>query len=437
MENKLDRHEQRERALGDVLKRGISTLTKGQKIFEPMRGTLSRLDERINQIETQLMVQDEKFNEQKLKMNKALESFENWIATNKPSKENVEATGKLTELSNQVEDMAVNVKAIREEVTHLITKHAATNETTTDLLLKTQNLIKSKLNATDNVVSRFDEKLSQFYAGAPPTEASRGTQWEENVIKSLDEIKTNIILVKSCDGGSDSGDKDFFIGINNQTLEAIEDMRHEVLLASDKSFIKTSSKIKEITDNLDASINELLKSVGESGTSESFCEGITSSVVDVKKELVNLHKLEQMLATMGDNVLSVKRSMEFNVHAITLEVGNVVKINSNELNETINNKFDAINETILSNHNGALANLTSKIETEISQVWRQVGIMYKEVSSSKDTLNKLQDLTEAYVNGTFSTMDSMGGKVKFDPYQNELLNNSFFSLRRLHKLRDA
>lgn len=74
-------------------------------------------------------------------------------------------------------------------------------------------------------------------------------------------------------------------------------------------------------------------------------------------------------------------------------------------------RFEALNETILSNHNGALSNLTSKIETEISQVWRQIGIMYQEVSSTKQALNKLQEQTEAYVNGTFTTMDSMEGKV--------------------------
>lgn len=60
-----------------------------------------------------------------------------------------------------------------------------------------------------------------------------------------------------------------------------------------------------------------------------------------------------------------------------------------------------------------MANLTSKIETEISQVWRQIGIMYQEVSSSREALNKLQQQTEAYVNGTFATMESMEGKVCF------------------------
>jgi hypothetical protein len=74
-------------------------------------------------------------------------------------------------------------------------------------------------------------------------------------------------------------------------------------------------------------------------------------------------------------------------------------------------RFDDIDVTILENHHGSLANLSSKIETEMSQVWRQIGIMYQEISSSKHSLDRLQQQTEIYVNGTLSTMDGMEGKV--------------------------
>lgn len=399
----MDRHEQRERALGEIIKRGLQTLQKGQKIFEPMRGTFSRLDERISQIETVLLSQDEKFNDQQSKLNRAIESIDKWMST-KSSSSGGEPE-KLTEVSQQIEDLSVNVKELRKEIDALTTKHDGSAQTTKDSLLNVEQQIVKKLDSAAETIARIQENVNQI--GGTKLSTTEGTSWEDTISKELQTIKSN--LGQGCSGGSGDAsiiDKDFFIGLNNQTLEAIEDIRHEVFVASDKNYLKTSTKLKETATKLDESINEILKNVGESS-----CDGISTSIADVKKDVGELHKLEQMLAQMGDNVLSVKRGMEFNVHAITLEVTDVIKSSTKQLNSTINDQFDAINQTIFTNHNGAIANLTSKIETEISQVWRQIGIMFNEVSSSKDALEKLQNTTESYVNGTVETMDNMQGKV--------------------------
>lgn len=67
--------------------------------------------------------------------------------------------------------------------------------------------------------------------------------------------------------------------------------------------------------------------------------------------------------------------------------------------------------TILDEENGALTNLTSKIGEEIDQVWRQIGIMHQQMTLNADTLNKLQNHTDIYVNGSLNVMDRMTGKV--------------------------
>lgn len=52
-------------------------------------------------------------------------------------------------------------------------------------------------------------------------------------------------------------------------------------------------------------------------------------------------------------------------------------------------RFDKIEATIVENQTSALTNLSSKIETEMSQVWRQIGIMYQQLTASKMSLDKL------------------------------------------------
>jgi len=68
----------------------------------------------------------------------------------------------------------------------------------------------------------------------------------------------------------------------------------------------------------------------------------------------------------------------------------------------------------MTQQNGNAANLSSKIETEISQVWRQIGIMYQQLSNSAEMLQRLQQQTEAYVNGSLKTIGGMEGKVNFN-----------------------
>lgn len=386
LENKLDRHEQRERALGEIIKRGLQALQKGQKIFDPMQGSYVRLEDRVGQIETLLLGLDEKFNEQS-KFHRVIDSMEKFMTAHSRAPSN---SDKLNELSNQVEDLSVNVKGLRQEVDSLRTQYDSNSRAAQSSLQNIENNVAKKLDESANRIGRIQDSLNRIGG-------TRADGNEDSISRDLQYIKSNIgsHACGSGNGGSDSIDKEFLTSLNNQTLDAISDMRHEVLTASDKSYAKTVTKLKETAAALDAE----LKNIGEG------CDGTDS-------KLNEFHKLEQMLAQMGDNVLSIKRNMEFNVHAITLEVSDAIKANSKEMAASVGDKFEAINETIWNNHNGAITNLTSKIETEVSQVWRQIGIMYQEVSSSKDALNKLQELTTSYVNGTVETMDHMEGKVK-------------------------
>ena len=63
-----------------------------------------------------------------------------------------------------------------------------------------------------------------------------------------------------------------------------------------------------------------------------------------------------------------------------------------EMDSQLQEQFKDITQTILSNQNEALGNLTKKVEKEIGQVWRQMGIMYGQVSNSIKILEKVMKI---------------------------------------------
>uniref|UniRef100_U5EM88 Putative leucine-rich repeat-containing protein n=1 Tax=Corethrella appendiculata TaxID=1370023 RepID=U5EM88_9DIPT len=441
LDNKLERHELREKSLGELVKKGLITLQKNQRIFEPIRGTLERLEERVSNIETVLLAQEEKFSLQQIKLAEALEGVLKWMNEHSrsfdgssrmdadDSKEDDDGS-----LAKKVDDLADSIKSLRREVAEYKNDKFTSEETNKNLLAQTEKLVNSKLASADEVIGKLEEKLSQFYITSPVVAPNRNSEWEENIVQSINEIKENINSVKQNGGsGGVSIDKEFIHGLTNETLEAISDLKLEVLTASDKSFTKTSTRIKETNEALETAINEVLKTVTEEATaSETFYSEAQKEFDQIRENITRLSKLEEVLLQTGENVLETKRRIEFGNLQTVLEVGNVVKGNSKDLNSTINKRFDIIDTTILNNHHGALANLSSKIETEISQVWRQIGIMYQEISSSKQALDRLQQQTESYVNGTLTTMDSMEGKVSLITHgMAEVDSNLNFLLGRL------
>merc|ERR1711862_763120 len=100
------------------------------------------------------------------------------------------------------------------------------------------------------------------------------------------------------------------------------------------------------------------------------------------------------------------------VQQIIFKVGELVQVSGGEMDDQLKEKFEDITRTILSNQTEALANLTRKVEKEIGQVWRQMGIMYGQVSNSISILEKVKSQTEGYVNNTGKNLGKMEGTVE-------------------------
>lgn len=91
----------------------------------------------------------------------------------------------------------------------------------------------------------------------------------------------------------------------------------------------------------------------------------------VNQELHDLEKGQSVMVSMADHVLDTKKRVEYGVHRILLEVGDLVKAQGININDTLNSRFDGISNDIMDNQNGAVANLTTKMEQEMNQVCKK------------------------------------------------------------------
>ena len=74
------------------------------------------------------------------------------------------------------------------------------------------------------------------------------------------------------------------------------------------------------------------------------------------------------------------------------QVSELIELSGGEMDDNLAAKFETITRTILSNQTDALNTLTSKVEKDIGQVWRQMGIMYGQLSNSINILEKVSVL---------------------------------------------
>ena len=105
---------------------------------------------------------------------------------------------------------------------------------------QTEALVKDRANQADEFAKKLEEKLKNYSVG-------KSADFESQVSGSLTQLKTDIkeLLNKGvkahagssviAGAGLSEADKSFLKELSNDTRDAIQDMRLEVLTASDKS----------------------------------------------------------------------------------------------------------------------------------------------------------------------------------------------------------
>lgn len=422
--DKLERHEYRERQLGEQLKKALVGLDKRHRAtdlnLDAISKVVNQLDGRLLNIEKMIAQRDERERIQLQKTTDAMENIQNSLQT---WMKNIGA--KIDALDNRgggqtagpefrahIEQLVTNVGHLEAYIRKISDKPADSEA----LKLASETIANTVAN-TERVLSHYEAKLTELQGNAGSIQTSNSQDWHTTFITALETHKKILQDLKTFTEEATNQLNTLpnlteIKEITNSTHDLLQEIRYEVIAGTDKGIAKLDAKLSEAQSMLGHGQEEILKTVTDAGViAEGVYGDITRSYEELLKEVRRSGEVESVLIQTADNVMDTKRRIEYGVHQILLEVGDLVKLHAKELNATVNRRFDSLSSTIVDNQTGALTNLTSKIETEISQVWRQIGIMYQQLTASAGALDRLQQQTETYVNGSLETMGSMGGKV--------------------------
>ncbi|KAK3880583.1 hypothetical protein Pcinc_014941 [Petrolisthes cinctipes] len=203
------------------------------------------------------------------------------------------------------------------------------------------------------------------------------------------------------------------LGLLNNTTQ--ESMNHYSNLL--KTTIETSAtKVDESVATLGSELKEgnvnIMDILDDHGSqAETLQNTVLDNYSELSDEIRSLKRVEQVMINTADSVLDTKRSIEFGIQQIILELGEIVKSSGSTINSTLSDQISNVSFAILKNQTSALTNMTAKMENEISQVWRQIGIMYQQMAQSVDLLDQLKDTTKEHMNASLSRVGNMDGTV--------------------------
>jgi hypothetical protein len=202
--------------------------------------------------------------------------------------------------------------------------------------------------------------------------------------------------------------------VGNDTKTMFKDV--ESLLGDDDeaSGKKSLRKALESTEtNILSASKELKDIVVESGSmAESLFERVDTGYKELEEEIKGLANVEKVLLDTADSVMDTKRKIEFGVQQIIFKVSELIELSGGQMDDNLAAKFESITRTILSNQTEALTELTSKVEKDIGQVWRQMGIMYGQLSNSIGILEKVKSQTEEFTDKNSKNLGSMDNQVE-------------------------
>ncbi|XP_011261945.1 centromere-associated protein E isoform X2 [Camponotus floridanus] len=410
---KLERHEVRERQLGEQLKKTITILTKRVSAVDGLKLQLNKLDERISGIEHLFAQRDERERIQMQKTTDSLEDLESrlegWLTDIENKVAEINSRPEITPISNdnftdilnklnKIENNSIEgIAKLKEDLHNNV---AVMDRESTVLMEKAHTIFLQVQDVATRIgdIENSLEKIKQLTRSVQEKPLERQLD-----LPAFDEHMKKLVRVQELMENSSNrlyelpriNEVQMF---HNETQTMLQEVKHALKDIVTRSINNVEDRITEAKEETKESVTALRMD-------------LANNAERVSQDLQELEKGQSVMVSMADHVLDTKKRVEYGVHQILLEVGDLVKAQGININSTLTQRFDGISNDIMNNQNGALANLTSKMELEMNKIWRQINVMYQQMSESARALDKLHKQNEAYVNGTTSTMGGMESKV--------------------------
>lgn len=365
--DKLERHEYRERNLGEQLKKALSGLDRRERmqdtVLNEINTNIAYLGGRLQRIEETLKTQNEG---QKGAYSVDSDSIQTWVPI--------------------VEGMIKNSMSHESD--------------------GTKEVLHTMVNEINENVNRLEKKVATLESNLDRSTNYFIDRYEQNMVHS-ERIQSNTELImdtlKGIKGPSNTADVDVI-------LRELSDMKMGFEESSISRLNEITTEVKQIQEGWDRAKEDIISKLDAYSNTVSN-HNVQNDESKLDAQIATMTALEDMLSKAAANINETQRKVEYGVQQIVYEVTEMVHEQTKSINKVVNERFDNISGTILESQQGGLTNLSTKIETEISQVWRQIGIMYEQLTASASALQSLQKQTESYVNGSLKALDGMEGKV--------------------------
>ncbi|XP_034668340.1 uncharacterized protein LOC117901621 [Drosophila subobscura] len=423
LDNKLERHEHRERALGELLKKALQSLQKGQKSLEPINGIFGRLDERVSQIETMLITQEEKYNAQSDRFNQATEHMFKWMRENDecfkrpPATANLIAAPAPPAIPNEfVQEQQRLNKQLLEELQKLSSSVNSLLDSSKQTATQTQKNFDS-LPKANELLTQIEAKLQQHSSSVTTAAPPKNDEFETQLLERLNALGGQVAKLSDVPPpapapvpvGLNEKDRAYIQELNNETLNALAKLKSETALGQQTALTQTTERLQQTEANIQADVKQLSTDVGVLNT---YFASVNESNSKLNDGFEALGKFNNIMMTNSEVVLDTQRKVEFGTLQIVQRVSKLLEEQVTDLKAVLKTRFTALDGAVVSGQQETTRNISGLLDTELTQVWHRIEIMSSEISQSRDMLSIIQAASDGYINSTLATMMGLGGKVE-------------------------